>query len=72
MAVCLQEISGKLYRWNVPPGHTPEGSKKFFFWTEFGKHISDENLDGEWIIQKQKSKLYTYKCEYVKLGIRNM
>ena len=56
MITCVEEIDGKLYIWSVPQGFTKEGSKKFFFWTTFGKNIDEKNLDGKWIIQKKKSK----------------
>ena len=65
MTICVEEIAGKLYRWSVPPGFTKAGSRKFFFWTSFAKDLTEKNLDGEWITELKKSKLYKTKCRSV-------
>ena len=64
MTSCIEEIGGKLFKWTVPPAYTKEGSKKFFFWTEFGRNLPNTNLDGEWLEHKRKLKYYNYKCRY--------
>ena len=45
MSSCVEEIAGKLYRWNVPQGFTKEGSKKLFFFTPFGQNVEEKKLD---------------------------
>ena len=66
MPDCRASIGGKIYTWNIPPGFTKKGSRKFFFWTKFGKSVDEKKLDGKWLIEKNKLKLYEYKCRCVR------
>ena len=45
MAKCSCDISGKRFKWTIPPGHTKDSSKKFLFWDVRTKNLE---LDGEW------------------------
>ena len=50
-------IDGKRFSWNVPPGHSVEASKMYFFWTSMSeKH--ELKLDEEWSKHKENSKNY--------------
>ena len=67
MPDCRDSIAGKIYTWNIPPGFTKKGSRKFFFWSKFGKHVDEKRLDGKWLMEKSKLKLYDYKCRCVRM-----
>ena len=50
-------IDGRKFKWNVPPGHSEELTKSFFFWTSVSKKY-DLNLNGEWKKYKKKAESY--------------
>ena len=57
MNTCQHVIDDKIFRWRVPPGHSEEMSKTFFFWTAISKKWK-LNLSEEWENYKKKSEIY--------------
>ena len=60
MNVCENVIDGRLFKWRIPPGHSEEMSKAFFFWTPISKKWSLE-LNEEWKKYKNKADEYGKK-----------
>lgn len=56
-------IGEKKFRWTVPPGHTKDMSKRFFFWSKLSANLT---LDAKWSKYKnQNSKMGKTRYKYV-------